>query len=161
MYYYFDKTSGEYSGCGNEAVAPNGCEARTTPPSLAPKTTDEAKAKKLSELAAYRYGVETGGIELNGVAVLTDRESQATLTGVYVTALINPNIVIDWKGADEWIKINKAQVEAVAQVVSTHVQTCFSNERTHAEAISALATVEEIIAYDIKTGWPETAATQA
>ena len=34
MYYYYNIATGEYIGCGNESTAPEGCEARTTPPEI-------------------------------------------------------------------------------------------------------------------------------
>jgi len=51
-------------------------------------------------------------------------------------------------------RIDRTAILAISQAVAAHVQACFSNEKVHSEAISALATKEEIEAYDITTGWP-------
>jgi hypothetical protein len=53
MYYYYDIATGDYRGCGNEATAPAGCEARTTPPEPKPKTNDEIIAELTSALEAH------------------------------------------------------------------------------------------------------------
>jgi len=113
------------------------------------------KAQRLSDLAAYRYTQETGGITLNGATIKTDLESQAKINGAWSAAQMNPAILIDWKGANGWIQIDAATITAIAMSVANHVQACFSNERVHAEAIALFATTEEIQAYDFTTGWPE------
>lgn len=122
-------------------------------PQSVPPTLDDVKAIKLTKLAEKRYEVETGGITVGGINVKTDRESQATLTGAWVTVQINPTALIDWKGADGWAQIDKATVELLAGEVGTHVQRCFSREKAHCDAIDALATIEAVAAYDITTGW--------
>ncbi|EBW4032272.1 hypothetical protein ATT74_23945 [Salmonella enterica subsp. enterica serovar Panama] len=55
---------------------------------------DEIIRLQTDDLAGIRYRKETGGIELEGMKILTDRESQAQLTGVYqslASGLINAN----------------------------------------------------------------------
>lgn len=120
-----------------------------------PMELADVKEARKADLAAHRYQIETGGLTINGAQILTDRESQATLTGAWVTVQINPAALIDWKGVNGWTQIDKATVELLAGVVGTHVQHCFSAEKLHSDAIDALATVEAIAAYDISTGWPE------
>lgn len=112
------------------------------------------KADRLSELAAYRYEKETSGITLNGVAIETNRESQALINGAWSFSQLNPAVLIDWKGANGWIQIDAATIAAIAGAVATHVQACFSTERVHAEAIAALETSEAVQSYDITGGWP-------
>lgn len=115
---------------------------------------DEVKSRKISELAALRYQKETDGIIINGMTIETDRQSQALITGAWSISQINPTILIDWKGVNGWIQIDAATITAIAGSVAAHVQSCFSTERLHAEAIAALETSEEVAAYDLTTGWP-------
>jgi hypothetical protein len=53
MYYYYDITTGDYRGCGNESTAPAGCTAKTTPPAPKPKTNDEVIAELTAALEAH------------------------------------------------------------------------------------------------------------
>ena len=115
---------------------------------------DELKSQRLSELAALRYEKETAGITLSGMAIETNRESQALITGAWSFSQLNPAVLIDWKGTNGWVQIDAATISAIAGAVAAHVQSCFSTERVHAEAISALETSEEVAAYDLTTGWP-------
>ena len=116
-------------------------------------TLDMAKATKLEELAALRYEKETSGVTFGGATILTDGGSQAKLTGAWVRVQRFPETRINWKGASGWSEIGKAEVEAVCDVVSRHVQHCFDNERIHSENIMALVTIEEVDVYDINVGW--------
>jgi len=121
---------------------------------IVPETPD-AWTRKLSEIAAYRYAKETAGITMNGAVIKTDLESQAKINGAWSAAQMNPAILIDWKAESGWIQIDAATIAAIAGAVAAHVQSCFSTERIHAEAIAALVTSEEVQSYDITNGWPQ------
>ena len=93
---------------------------------------------------------------VNGATIKTDRESQALIAGAKLYSDLNEAVLIDWKAENSWVQINRTAIMAISQAVAAHVQACFSQERVHAEAISALTTAAEIAAYDITTGWPAT-----
>jgi hypothetical protein len=114
----------------------------------------EVKANRSNELASLRYQHETAGITISGMTIETDRESQALITGAYCTSLLNPSVLIDWKGGNGWTQIDAATIAVIAALVSTHVQACFSNERVLSEAIEAAETVEAVQAIDLTIGWP-------
>lgn len=119
-------------------------------------TFEEARERKLLELAYYRWQKETGGITVSGVGIKTDRESQGLLNGALKLFDLNPLLAaIDWKGENGWVQVDKATLEAVGLAVGAHVQACFSREKAHATAIEALTAIDDIEAYDITTGWPE------
>jgi len=114
----------------------------------------EAKANRSNDLASLRYQHETAGITLSGMTIETDRESQALITGAYCTSLLNPAVMIDWKGVNGWTQIDAATIAGIAASVSIHVQACFSKERVLSEALDAAETVEGVQAIDLTTGWP-------
>lgn len=111
-------------------------------------------SKRKADLAAIRYAKETAGITFNGMPVSTDRASQAMLTGAHTTVQVTPEIIIDWKGNAGWVQLNKAAIEALSQAVSSHIQSCFSNEKTVSTLIDAATTVAELEAIDLNAGWP-------
>ena len=57
-----------------------------TPEELA-AALEGAKAGKLQEIASARYDAEVAGITVAGVAIRTDRESQAVITGAALKAI--------------------------------------------------------------------------
>jgi len=50
MYYYYDAITGDYRGCGNDATAPAGTTATTTPPVFPAKPIDQTKAESAAEI---------------------------------------------------------------------------------------------------------------
>lgn len=86
--------------------------------------------------AAQRYVIETSGIAVSGMAVKTDRESQAMITGAYMRATGDAEFATQWKGANgSFVALNAAQVIAVGEAVALHVANCFSLE---AEAVAKI-----------------------
>ena len=110
--------------------------------------------EKLSVLATKRWTMEVGGCVLDGVLISTSRESQSMIASAYNTLKDNILAEIDFKSDSGWITIDLAMATGIAQTVATHVQQCFTTEKTHSQAISLLGTAEEVDAYDIETGWP-------
>lgn len=128
---------------------------------MRPKTPEElaaelnaAKAAKRAALAATRYTHEIGGTTVAGASLLTDRESQGLLTGAALAATLDPNYTVTWKAANGWVTLDAPTLIAMAQAVRAHVQACFDREKTLDDAIAAAATVADVEAVDITTGWP-------
>lgn len=116
---------------------------------------EAVKTRRLSELAALRYTKETGGIEVSGQNIKTDRESQAMLNGALAFVTQSPAALIDWKVAPgEFVQLNAAQITAIATAVAQHVQACFSAEKDHAELIANCNTPQAAAQHDITVGWP-------
>jgi hypothetical protein len=114
----------------------------------------EGKVQLLNQLANYRYDKEVAGIDVNGSAIKTDRESQATLNGAYTASLINPSITINWKASDgSWVSLDASAISTLASAVITHVQSCFNKEKSIAEAINNSTTLAQLRAIDFDTLW--------
>lgn len=107
-------------------------------------TLETLKAVKRAEAAAWRYSVETSGVTLGGVRILTDRESQAQLSGAF-TSLKNGLIdSVDWKANGVFRSFNLAEITMIASAVASHVQASFTSEKDLVELIDAVETVEEL-----------------
>jgi len=84
----------------------------------------ERNAKSVAaHLSAYRYKVETGGIEINGIKIQTDPASRANILGARQLG-----ISIKWKTPEGFVTLSPEQVSAVAVAVGTHIQKCFAVE---------------------------------
>ncbi|EEP5311808.1 DUF4376 domain-containing protein [Salmonella enterica] len=103
-------------------------------------------------LADIRYRKETGGIELEGMKILTDRESQAQLTGAYQSLASGLITQTDWKAADGWMTVTKEQIEPVAKAVATHIARCFAAEKVVSEQIQNSPNPESL---DVSTAFEE------
>lgn len=108
-------------------------------------TLDAAKAAKKKEVAAWRYRAEVGGVTVNGVRVLTDRESQAQLTGALFSLQANLLPSINWKSANgAFVSLSLPETQAIAQAVAQHVQSSFDAEMAYRAQIDACTTVAEV-----------------
>lgn len=112
------------------------------------------RAAKIAALEARRWIVETSGIVVDGAEIRTDRESQSKISGALQLVERNPTAVIDWKGANGWVQIQKPEVEMIADLVAAHVQACFTRERQLHDLIMAAEDIAALDAIDIDAGWP-------
>lgn len=121
------------------------------------RAADEAEASQivcnlnlpemLERLAAYRYGIETQGIDVGGMTVKTDRESQSQLNSTYTT--LNAGFVSStrWKGVNGWQTVDLATVEPIAQAVAQHVDKCFRSEEQVEIKLRAITDHAEMAAF--------------
>ncbi len=116
------------------------------------KPRDEIIRMLTDTLADIRYRKETGGIELEGMKILTDRESQAQLTGAYQSLASGLITQTDWKAADGWMTVTKEQIEPVAKAVATHIARCFAAEKAVSEQIQNSPNPERL---DVSTAFEE------
>lgn len=121
-------------------------------------TFEELKAQKLAALAAYRYGIETGGCPWGGQMIATDDRAKTLLAGARTAAdealASGKAYHINWKSSNGWVVLGAADIVAMSDAVRTFVQSCFDAERMHDLQISALTTIAELASYDFTTGWP-------
>jgi len=116
-----------------------------TPPDVEPTTLGTAKQAKAAAIAAWRYALEISGVVVGGSVVLTDRESQAQLTGAYQTLKDGLVSSIDWKTGDgSFVTITLAEVTALAQAVAQHVQASFTQEKNLLAQVAAAQSIEEV-----------------
>lgn len=112
---------------------------------------EKAVANKLQDIASWRYAKEVGGLDVGGVVVKTDRDSQSQI-GDTLSCFQNQFISeVQWKGANGWVTLTSAQMHDIAAAVAVHVQSCFAQERQFAEQVAAATTVEQVAAIVLPT----------
>lgn len=120
---------------------------------------EDEKLALLQAATDMRWDVMTGGMTLpNGVQVGTTIDDQNRITSVVANAELaglTDADEVDFKAASGWVRITISEVKQIAGAIGQFVQSCYSAERAHHDAIEALETREEIAAYDVTTGWPE------
>lgn len=147
-----DAVASMYAPIGNwldmdraRVVPAVGATGSYAPPSPEPVTLESAKAQKLAELAAWRYEMEIAGINVAGSKIKTDRESQATLTGAFISLSQGLAASIDWKAdGGQWVTLTLAEITPIAQAVVAHVQACFTAEKALAAEIRSMTSIEAV-----------------
>ena len=103
-----------------------------TPPSLLAIVAGWSPEPVPVDLYAYaaskRYAVETGGITVGGMHVMTDRASQSLITGAYNYVQANPDVLVKFKTAAGFVEVTATQMTAIANAVGAHVQAAFAAE---------------------------------
>ena len=130
-----------------------------------PLTPEETRAAAFGALATRRWQAETAGISIGGIAIPTDRESQALITGAVAGALIDPAQIITWKtaakdanGVPVSVPLDADTIKAVAMAVRAHVQACFDIESDKGAELGALPDQDAIRAWldtGLDAGWPD------
>lgn len=109
-----------------------------------PMSLDECRAAKRSEIAAARWEAETAGVEIDGIVVKTDRESQALITGAALKGMQDNTYSCRWKTESGFVELTSLQISAVADAVRVHVQSCFDREAELLPLIEAAESPEEL-----------------
>ena len=130
------------------------------PPSLQAVVASWSPEPITVDLYAYaatkRYAVETGGIVIDTMRVMTDRQSQSLITGAYNYVQANPEVTVKFKTAAGFVELTAAQMTAIANAVGAHVQASFAAEGEVDKQIIAgtITTTTEIDAF----AWPANTA---
>ena len=108
-------------------------------------TLEQLRERKRAEIAAARYEAEVAGIEVNGVSIATNRDSQALLTGAAVSAMLDDAYTVQWKQPDgTFVTLTANQIIELGKTVRAHVETCFNREKELYAEIAAAQTAEEV-----------------
>ncbi|MDE4304029.1 DUF4376 domain-containing protein [Phaeobacter gallaeciensis] len=103
---------------------------------------EAARSVLNANLAAYRWDVETGGVDLGGSQIETTREAQAQISSTYSALKDGLVTSVEWKAATGWLVLDLSAFTPIAQAVATHVQACFAAERAVSTQIDALTDAE-------------------
>lgn len=115
----------------------------------------DLKRRLISKLADVRFHHETGGVEIAGALVKTDRESQATITGAYTRAKNDPTATVQWKADNGFVTLDAAAIIVFGNAVFDHVQGCFAREKHLSDQIDLCSSVSTLLALaeEINEGW--------
>lgn len=119
------------------------------------RTLEEAKQYLTKAVNDKRKQVEQGGVNFNGSRIDTDKDSQGKINGAVSLAQLDPELVIDFKGAEGWVKLAAPEMIAVGMAVARHIQACFTKERELNELIEQADSHAALEKLDITSGWPQ------
>ena len=116
----------------------------------------QAKVDKIAEIADYDTSDKVNGFVLNGLLVWLDK---ATRVG-----LMNSTTIAKASGQETttlWLGGMKLVVDCdkaiqLLSALEMYALECFNVTASHKQAVSELTTIEEVEAYDYKSGYPKT-----
>jgi len=145
----------------SDAAPVNGEVVRTCTP--VEKNVDAVKEKMKAHITAMRHNVARNGIIFSAKNFQTDAATVDSIN-LIATALIDgdtfPGGTIPWDTMDtpqaprETFEATEVQFKALRNAVSAHFVNCTKQTRVHLDAVDALSTFADLVAYDYSTGWP-------
>lgn len=116
---------------------------------------EQAKVEKIAEITAYDTSSAVNGFVLNGLLVWLDK---ATRVG-----LMNSTTIAKAAGQQTttlWLKGIKLVVDCdkaiqLLSALEMYALECFNVTASHKAAVNGLKSIEEVEAYDYKTGYPK------
>lgn len=116
----------------------------------APEPAPEPAPDWPALIAARRYVAETSGTVIAGMPIDTDDRSKTLINGAALRAYRSTDYVLRWKTSDGFVDLPAAQVLAIADAVSEHVQLCFDREDVLLGAVADGSITAEML----EEGWP-------
>ena len=115
---------------------------------------EAARAQLLDRVAELRWKVETDGIEINGIKVSTDRQSQAMITQTVaglnlVNATEQPIEKVKFKADSGFAELTPEQIAYIGMGVTRHVEKCYALEAELCEEILTAPDLEALRAVDL------------
>lgn len=117
---------------------------------------NELKEIARKEIEAVRYEAEVFGVSIDGMTILSDRDTQMKLTSAALRAQRDPNYSLDWKCTDGvFVHLTGDEIVEIADLVGDYVQACYTRESQLLKLLDEDNFNEE----ELYSGWPSNVLT--
>ena len=123
----------------------------------------QAKVDKIAEITAYDTSDKVNGFILNGMLIpwsKNDPNSPNVEKRMGLRQNIADKVALGEENIAIWLKgmsftMPCAQAEVLMRSIENYAYECFNVTASHKQAVSELTTIEEVEAYDYKSGYPK------
>lgn len=114
-----------------------------------------AKKAKIAEIAAYDTSSSVNGFVLNGLLVWLDKATRVGLmNSTTIAKASGKQTTTLWLGGLKLV-VDCDKAIQLLSALEMYALDCFNVTAAHKKAVSELTTIEEVEAYDYKTGYPK------
>ena len=118
-------------------------------------TLEKAKKEKLEAILAYDTSSDVNGFMLNGNKVWLDKETRVGLmNSTQITRDMGQDTTTMWFDGYK-LEVRCDMAIMLLSSLEMYALECFNVTAAHKKAVSELTTIEEVEAYDYKTGYPK------
>ena len=118
-------------------------------------TLEKAKKEKLAAILAYDNSSDVNGFMLNGNKVWLDKETRVGLmNSTQITRDMGQDTTTMWFDGYK-LEVRCDMAIMLLSSLEMYALECFNVTAAHKKAVSELTTIEEVEAYDYKTGYPK------
>ena len=118
-------------------------------------TLEKAKKEKLEAILAYDTSSDVNGFMLNGNKVWLDKGTRLGLmNSIQITRDMGQDTTTLWFDGYK-LEVRCDMAIMLLSSLEMYALECFNVTADHKKAVSELTTIEEVEAYDYKTGYPK------
>lgn len=116
---------------------------------------DQAKVEKIAEITAYDTSSSVNGFLLNGVLEWLDKATRVGLmNSTNIAKAAGQKTTTLWLGGAKFV-IDCDEAIRLLSALEMYALECFNVTASHKAAVGWLMSLEEVEAYDYKTGYPK------
>ena len=115
----------------------------------------QAKVDKIAEIAAYDTSSSVNGFMLNGLLVWLDKATRVGLrNSTTIAKASGKQTTTLWLGGLKLV-VDCDKAIQLLSALEMYALECFNVTASHKQAVIELTTIEEVEAYDYKSGYPK------
>lgn len=115
----------------------------------------QAKVDKIAEIAAYDTSSSVNGFMLNGLLVWLDKATRVGLmNSTTIAKAAGQETTTLWLGGLKLV-VDCDKAIQLLSALEMYALDCFNVTASHKQAVSELTIIEEVEAYDYKSGYPK------
>lgn len=115
----------------------------------------QAKADKIAEITDYDTSSSVNGFMLNGLLVWLDKATRVGLmNSTTIAKAAGQETTTLWLGGLKLV-VDCDKAIQLLSALEMYALECFNVTASHKQAVSELTTIEEVEAYDYKSGYPK------
>lgn len=115
----------------------------------------QAKVDKIAEIAAYDTSSSVNGFVLNGLLVWLDKATRVGLmNSTTIAKAAGQQTTTLWLGGIKLV-VDCDKAIQLLSALEMYALECFNVTASHKQAVSELTTIEEVEAYNYKSGYPK------
>ena len=119
------------------------------------KTLEEAKEKLIAEITDYDTSDKVNGFMLNGLLVWLDKATRVGLmNSTTIAKAAGKQTTTLWLGGMKLV-VDCDKAIQLLSALEMYALECFNVTASHKAAVGELTTIEEVEAYDYKSGYPK------
>ena len=116
---------------------------------------EQAKVEKIAEITAYDTSDKVNGFVLNGAVVWLDKATRVGLmNSTTIAKAAGKQTTTLWLGGIKLV-VDCDKAIQLLSALEMYALECFNVTASHKQAVSELTTIEEVEAYDYKSGYPK------
>ena len=138
-----------------EMILADGWEEYVTPEPTAEELLERAKLKKVAAIKAHDTSSAVNSFFYGNVEFWLDRDTRVSVRSTAeIMKEMGRETMTLWLG-DVNVTLSPAEVLQMLAVLEVYALECYNTTAEHISTVNALATIEEVEAYDYTQGYPQ------